>query len=218
MHRPSRLLAILASSLSLAACASVVPRFDVPYDEHGVPTAQTIVHQITCELAQLIEGSAPLGKALLEGDIEVAFQLNLTVNDTGGLSPTFTYTNGVFSFGAGAGLSRSREQNFTEKLYFSLRDLQLEQIEAKKRGLDLTQCWQTDTNLSGDLGLRTAVQLAFSTPHLRWETKLSGTEGAFGGYVDFVVTKNLNSVGPTWTLTHFKGPGVLPRWKAHGRN
>jgi hypothetical protein len=38
---------------------------------------------------------------------------------------------------------------------------------------------------------------------------LSGSSGAFGGYVDFVVTKNLNSVGPTWTLQHFKGPGSL---------
>ncbi|WP_141713314.1 hypothetical protein [Bradyrhizobium elkanii] len=31
-----------------------------------------------------------------------------------------------------------------------------------------------------------------------------GLKRAFGGYVNFVITKNLNAVGPTWTLTHSK--------------
>src|SRR4051812_10844209 len=53
-HLP-KLLAAVALSLGTTGCAGIVPKFDVPYDEHGVPTAQTIVHQITCELAQLIE-------------------------------------------------------------------------------------------------------------------------------------------------------------------
>lgn len=51
--------------------------------------------------------------------------------------------------------------------------------------------------------------MAFTSEGLNLQSKLSGTSGAFGGYVNFVITKNLNSVGPTWTLTHFKGPGSL---------
>ncbi len=45
------------------------------------------------------------------------------------------------------------------------------------------------------------------TQNLAITSKLTGTDGAFGGYVNFTVTKNLNAVGPLWTLTHFKGPG-----------
>jgi hypothetical protein len=30
---------------------------------------------------------------------------------------------------------------------------------------------------------------------------------ALRGFVTFIVTKNLTGVGPTWTLTHFTGPG-----------
>jgi hypothetical protein len=38
--------------------------------------------------------------------------------------------------------------------------------------------------------------------------KIDG-KGAFGGAVKFVVTKGVSAAGPTWTLTHFKGPGGL---------
>ena len=49
-----------------------------------------------------------------------------------------------------------------------------------------------------------------SLDRLQWENlKLSPTDGSFGGYVQFVVTKNVNMVGPTWTLKQFNGPGSL---------
>jgi len=40
----------------------------------------------------------------------------------------------------------------------------------------------------------------------------SGQQGSttqFGGSIQFLVTKNLTAVGPTWSLVHFKGPGGL---------
>jgi hypothetical protein len=40
------------------------------------------------------------------------------------------------------------------------------------------------------------------------DTQKSATT-QFGGSIQFVVTKNINTVGPTWSLTHFKGPGGL---------
>jgi hypothetical protein len=192
------------SSLAAGGCAAVVPYFDIPVDEKGAPTVQSIAQRVTYELAGLLEEPYGLRNALLIGDIQVALQLNLTVNDTGGLRPSVSFVNGPFAFGLGGTLSQSREQNYTEKLYYSLRDLQKEVDLARKLNIDLAACRPIDTNLSGNLGLKRTVELAFTSPHLDWTAKIS--DGAFGGYVNFVVTKNVNA-GPTWTLVNFTGPG-----------
>jgi hypothetical protein len=199
-------LCVFPACFAMTGCSNVVPNFDIPTSAAGTPTVQSISRRITCELAQLLDNNYGLRSALLIGDIDVALQLNLTVNDTGGLSPSLTYINGpMFSFGLGGTLSQSREQNFTQKLYYSLRALQLEMDLARKQNIDLAACWPTDTNLAGELGLRRTVELAFTMGHVAWDSKLSD-DGAFGGYVNFVVTKNVNG-GPTWTLTSFTGPG-----------
>jgi hypothetical protein len=67
--------------------------------------------------------------------------------------------------------------------------------------------------LSGSLGLVEIVTMAFESI----ETQDTGVDfkvdakkaGIFGTSIQFVVIKNVNSVGPTWTLTNFKGPGKL---------
>ena len=41
------------------------------------------------------------------------------------------------------------------------------------------------------------------------EDLTTSAEKVFGGSIQFLVTKNVNAVGPTWTLVHFKGPGGL---------
>lgn len=200
----ARLLFAALSSIAMGGCASVVPSFDIPVDASGAPTVQSIARRVTCELAALLDDNYGLRGALLISDIQVALQLNLTVNDTGGLSPSLSYTNGLFAFGLGGTLSQSREQNYTQKLYYSLRDLQKEIDLARKNGVNLATCGPTDTNLAGDLGLKRTVELAFTAPHVDWNAKLA--DGVFGGYVTFVVTKDVNA-GPTWKLTHFTGPG-----------
>jgi hypothetical protein len=197
-------ICVVVFSIALSGCSAVVPSFDIPVNESG-PTIQSISNRVTCELAGLIDQTNGLRSALLISDIDVALQLNLTVNDTGGLSPTLSYISGPFAFGLGGTLSQSREQNFTQKFYYSLRTLQLEVDYAKKHGVDLAVCRPTDTNLAGELGLRRTVELALTSQHVAWGSKLSD-DGAFGGYVNFVVTKNVNA-GPTWTLTSFTGPG-----------
>lgn len=64
--------------------------------------------------------------------------------------------------------------------------------------------------LPGNLGIKESAELAFTAPDRNLNTKLSNnTSGQFGGYVSFVVTKNINSLGPTWSLTLFKGPGNM---------
>jgi hypothetical protein len=108
-----------------------------------------------------------------------------------------------------------REQNFTEQLIFSIKDIRTEMLLAAEasqklhRPVDSFDCPVVDTNLAGELGMVQSAEMAFTSGGLNLQTKLSGASGAFGGYVNFIITKNLNSVGPTWTLTHFKGPGSL---------
>jgi hypothetical protein len=52
------------------------------------------------------------------------------------------------------------------------------------------------------------VAMAALTPNLDAMQTASG-KGVFGGSMQFLVTKSLNAVGPTWSLVHFKGPGGL---------
>lgn len=188
----------------LSNCAAVVPNFDIPSNEYG-PTIKSISRRVTCELAGLIERNDGLSSALLIDDVVVAVQLNLTVNDTGGVSPSLSYINGPFAFGLGGTVSQSREQNFTQKFYYSIRSIKKEADDFKSMGGNLADCWATDTNLAGELGLRRTVELAFTSQHVDWDKKLAD-DGVFGGYVNFVVTKSVNG-GPTWTLTSFTGPG-----------
>ena len=76
-----RLLFAIFPSIALGACASVVPSFDIPVDPRtGAPTVQSIVRRVTCELAGLLDDNYGLKGALLISDIQVALQLNLTVN------------------------------------------------------------------------------------------------------------------------------------------
>ncbi len=208
MSRALHVVPLLAG-LSLPGCASSVPSFDIPQDSNG-PTVRSIVDRVTCELAGALAASEANRAILLRNDVAVVVQLSLTVNDTGGLAPTLSYIRSPkFMFNVGANLNQSREQNYTQKLYYSMREL-AEEMKLLEGRRDLAICPKTDTNLAGELGLRRAIELAkTSSPHLNWDAPSSGTDGAFGGYVTFVVTKNLNMTGPTWALKHFKGPGGL---------
>lgn len=214
-RRPLKaILAVLLGSL-LASCSNI-DRFDVPKNPvTGTPTLRSIVARIKCELAEMAADDYKYKAFMDAGDFVVAIQLSLTVNDDGSLAPSFTYTYGLFSFNAGAKLEAQREQNFTEQLIWSIKDIRTEMILAQEasrklgREVDSFRCPIVDTNLAGELGLVKSAEMAFTSEGLNLNTKLSGSSGAFGGYVSFVITKNLNAVGPTWTLTHFKGPGSL---------
>lgn len=203
--------AVLAVLLS--GCAAIVPQQDIPRDEEG-PTIKSITKRITCELAKTLYASPRNYDVLISNDVDVALQLSLDVNDSGSLAPSFTYLHPpFFAFNVGANLTQSREQNYFQKLYYSMRQLDQEVKYLKKTtGEDLAKsCPEIDTNLAGNLGLQESFELAMTALNrLQWTAAAgSATDGAFGGYVNFGVTKNLNGVGPTWTLTHFKGPGNL---------
>ncbi|TPN88484.1 hypothetical protein FJ988_05400 [Mesorhizobium sp. CU3] len=198
---------IAGAPLMLQACAA--PDFDVPKNSHG-PTAFSIAQRITCELMNLVKDhSDPKDnyihkKELLSGNYKVAVTMTLDVEDTGELAPTLAYTqSALFGLDAGFKASQTRTQEFSEDLLFSFQQMH-QQWRINPRFGD---CPDHNTLLAGDLGLKTLVDLGFSTPNR--DTSAGQKDGEFGGYVNFEVVQNVNAFGPTWTLTHFKGPGGL---------
>lgn len=211
--------AIRASALALIAalCSScAVPYYDVPTDDVGQPTVATIVARIQCELRDMVRddmGDTDVTSFhrlfLLAYDYDVEASLSLEVNDTGGLSPTLSFINPItsatsFTMGVNGTLSESRDHNFTENIQFSLRSIYLDW----KSGANPHDCPRPDTNLAGTLGIKDIVAMAALTSNLDLKATLSN-KGVFGGSIQFLVTKNLSGVGPTWSLVHFKGPGTL---------
>lgn len=198
--------AMVVAGLALGGCASIIPSFDIPKGPSGAPTVKSIRLRVVCELEEIAMGTELEQNVSDLEDVDVSVQLTLDVTDDGALAPTFNYTAGVFSFGTGFKLEQSREQNFTEWLFYNMREI-------KKRAQTDSgwkkNCEQPiDTNLSGRLGLRESFDLAMTAnPDLNW--KETGTSGVFGGYVTFIVKQDLTATGPTWSLTHFKGPGAF---------
>lgn len=204
---PRRLPALLAAGLALAGCGA--PQFMVASRE-GTPTVMDIVQRINCELADLVGNDPDFGRhrqRFLVGDYHVAVAISLVVTETGELAPNFNVpVPPQFAFNVGMRLMRQREQTHMQNLYFSMVE-----IESRlRRAPEALRCPRDDGNLSGDLGIRQTALMGMGAPGTATAPNIGpGLGGEFGGNVSFVLTRNLNSVGPTWTLTHFRGPGSM---------
>jgi hypothetical protein len=210
-----------AFASALAGCATIVPQFDVPYYANGAPSTATITREIECELYNLVRDDIPPElqyqhrKTLLTHDYQIAMLLNLDVADTGGLAPSANFpVNPVFAFNAAAELQQAREDSLGLNLNYSLKDDLFRAPPAKKAILATcpvgAPAGSVDTNLAGNLGLEQKVTAALLTADAAPSTTApTPTSGEFMGVINFTLTKNVNAVGPTWTLEHFKGPGNL---------
>ncbi len=214
---------LLDKALTLCAIAVVaslsngctVPHYDVPYTSTGQPTVKSIVDRIQCEIRDMVRDD--MGDSyvpsfhrlfLLNGDYDVEIALSVEVNDTGGLAPSLSYMHPLtaltsFTFSGNGTLRESRDHNFTENIQLSVRDIYIDW----KTGADPHDCPPADTNLSGTLGISDFVAMAAQSQNL--DTTNSSGKGVFGGSIQFLITKNVTTVGPTWSLVHFKGPGGL---------
>lgn len=194
------------ASIMLAGCGT--PQFLVARDEGG-PTVALIVGRITCELADLVRNEGEFGKygdILRAAEYEVAVSLSLLVTEKGELAPNFNFPAPPnFAFNIGAAVSRTREQNFTQNLHFTMTEIS-DRVATIR---NYARCPSDDGFLQGDLGIRETAMLAFTAPSSNLSARLNGTQGEFGGYVSFVLSRNINGVGPTWQLTRFRGPGSL---------
>ena len=202
----------LLGSVLCGGCAFPLS-YDVPRDDYNQPTVKTIVERIQCEIRDMVRDDRPNDPdsfhrlLLLNEDYDVVVSLSLTVNDSGGLAPTLTYVSPLanvathFTLSGGATLSKARSHTFTDNIQLSARQIYVDW----KAGLKPYNCPAADTNLAGSLGLKDLVSMAASTPNLNE----SLNSNVFGGTVQFVVTKNLTAVGPTWQLVLYKNIGAL---------
>jgi hypothetical protein len=206
----------------LAGCG--VPRYDVPYTEAGQPTVKSIVRRIQCEIRDMVRDDSMAPEAfyrafLLSHDFDVVVSMSIEVTNTGGLNPTLAYMTPLspatsFTFSGSGTLSGARNHTFTENLQFSVREIYLDWYtwrlaklagaDPEELGLVAHDCPAADTNLSGTLGISDFVAMAANSENLT-----TAADKVFGGSIQFLITKNVSAVGPTWSLVHFKGPGGL---------
>jgi hypothetical protein len=211
--------ATTAFASTLVGCATFVPKFDTPYYENGAPSTATITREIECELYNLVRNDVPpemrykFRDDLLTHNYQIAMLLNLDVTDTGGVAPSFNVpVNSVLAVNAAAELQQAREDSLGLNLNYSLLDDLYLAPRAKKAILATCPVgapagW-VDTNLAGNLGIQEKVTGALLTADAAASTAApTATSGEFMGVIHFTLTRNINAVGPTWTLTHFKGPG-----------
>jgi hypothetical protein len=204
----SFICSVFVAALALDACA-YPPPFDIA-TVNGEQTVTPIVKRIECELLDTVRDEYNHREFLIQGDYDVIVNLSLDVTDRAGLSPTVSYLNPVamFTFGGSANLNGSRDQNFSWNLkQFSLREMYTGwKYDHRYPYCDLTAVIPLGgIPLEGDLGIRERIAtLAALSPDL----EQSGQQ-QFGGSVEFVITKAITALGPTWTLTHFVGPGPL---------
>jgi hypothetical protein len=126
--------------------------------------------------------------------------LTLQVDDNVGLTPTLSFfdPSASFTFGASGTLRGARQRIYSESLDLDVASLKRRNCAQLPAAFDL----------SGSLGIVDAVDLGLGSIGNDDQAKFA-KDKAFGQTIQFAVTKNVSGVGPTWTLTHFVGPGGL---------
>ncbi len=211
---PTKTAGLAVYCLTLIGCAA--PRFDVAYNNYG-PTSHVIEQRIKCELVDLLkspEGGVEKGmKTLLIGGNYVAsMKLEIKATDTGELAPSlkFPMAGPHLSIGGGFKVSKARAQSVFKYFAFSMRDLNNRLNDPV--AVEFGKCPQgVRTNLEGHLGIREMVNWEITSPSSTNVEGANNDKGDFGGTVEFTVTRNINSAGPTWTFPDFEGPGGLAK-------
>jgi len=198
------LLGISALSVLLAGCVTT-PRFS---DRESLTVARLSRH-IQCE----IYDAAVEYKRLYNEKWVAVLVLTLQVDEDANLVPSLTHIlpllgGQLFTFGYAAKFDTSSQRIYTENLTVEVNKL----VNEVRNNNFCADEKRFDIDLAGDLGIKEIVGMGFSTAALTtYHPQIGGgkDKSAFGESVQFIVTKNMNGVGPTWTLTHFKGPGGL---------
>jgi hypothetical protein len=190
-------------------CAAIPSQFDVPYSNSGVPLANSIVQRVRCELAELVRDDIKpeynRRATLMEYDYHASMLLSLDANETGSLTPSLSFPYSVISLNITPSIKSSRQDQINYNLKYSMRDI----YDQWKRDPASFLCPDPNTNLSGNLGIREKVSSALNLDDLAYTTEAQPTGGIFSGIINFTATKSIDQAGPTWTLTHFTGPGPL---------
>lgn len=205
-------------TFGLVGCSSM-PQFDAPEDSTHAPTVSQVIDKIQCEIAEArddpLNNNPEFNQFLLNNNLAPFGQwvanatLSLTVQDTGGLSPTsgvaLAYIDPLvkagtsFMFGGNLILYQQRSRIFTQTY-----TIQIANIPAGQTCASMHKDWHS-FNLEGDLGLKSQIDMGLHAFHST-VNRYAGTSDNFGATASFDVFKGITSLGPLWTLVHFKGP------------
>ncbi|WIW43923.1 hypothetical protein ML401_20645 [Bradyrhizobium sp. 62B] len=179
-----------AMAVTLSGCA-VIPQLDI----QSPVTVANIVDRIQCEAYRATQRYPQLKRDRWVGVAD----LYLQVDDSAGLSPSLAYVDPAVQLvvGASGTLKRARQRVYNE----SLR-LELAKLDGKTCNKVLV-----DYDLTGVLGIEETLSIASQSFDKEDNVAFADKE-AVGQTLQFVLTKNVSG-GPTWTLTHFIGPGPL---------
>lgn len=200
-----------ALCLLLPGCMWTPAPYDVPYARDGTtPLVDSIVTEINCELLDLVrddrEPKYLRRDTLLRYDYHAAMYLTIDSTASAGIAPVFNFPHAWFSFTVAPNYKHTRENQIGYNLDFSLVDI----YDRWQKDPSRFKCPAVpDTDLAGNLGLEDAVSSALNLQELAYTDKQSATGGIFNGVVTFTATKSIDQIGPTWTITHFNGPGPL---------
>jgi hypothetical protein len=206
-------IAATALCLLLPGCIYAPAPYDVPYARDGTtPLVDTIVTQINCELLEMVRDDRDeehiylRRETLVRQDYHAAMYLTIDSIASGGIAPVFNFPHPWFSFTVAPNYKHSRENQIGYNLTFSLVDLYNRWRKEPTR----FKCPAIPgSDLAGNLGLQDAVSSALNVQELTYTDKASADGGIFNGFITFAATKSIDQIGPTWTITHFNGPGPL---------
>lgn len=190
----SRSIGGIAASLLLLGGCTGVPVLDID----SPLTVSEIIDRIQCESWNASRKHKTLKKWGGAAD------LYLQVDDSAGLTPTLTFIRPLaeagtqFAFGTSAAVRRTRQRVYNEKVQFNIGTLNASYCNRAPGGYDL----------AGDLGIEDTLNIAMLSLDKDDQAAFAGKE-AVGQTIQFIVTKNISGIGPTWTLTRFVGPGGL---------
>jgi hypothetical protein len=182
-------------TMTVGGCAGI-PALDVD----GPPTVDAIVDEIHCEVSE----AARRYPRLKSENWVASIDLSLQVDDSAQLTPTVSFIDPLaaagtsFTFGASGELKGSRKRIYEELLDLPIHNLKPSSCLAQGNSY----------NFTGDLGIVDAVDIGLRSVEPEDAARYQ-KDKAFGQTIEFVITKNVSGVGPTWTLVRFTGPGGL---------
>jgi hypothetical protein len=209
-----RKIAGITFACALSGCVGP-PDFDTPRPL----TVQQLVHHILCEVYNSTKAKQPKGFEKWAG----VANLYIQVDDNKSLTPSITYINPLaavasFMFGGNAALGEMRQRLYTENFPIHFDKLTPEKFK------NCAKAERDEFNLNGDLGIKEVFEMGLETFTASHETENESSKGetdltasltddsnklSFGQTIQFIVTKSVTALGPTWTLRHFIGPSGL---------
>lgn len=192
------------SAVLLSGCAGVPQLYRPAKDKPATtvaPKVDHIVDEISCELSKLSRVQ------LQRQPYIITVLLTLQVDDEINLTPSLSFIEPLAATGTSRtlsenlGLGGARQRSFTSTFYFDSSKL-ADMPECKDRIRKLYR-------LDGDLGLAEIARDGMGIGAKQAALKIGDAPNppTFASQVKFVVTRSVGALGPTWTLTSFKGPG-----------